>query len=271
MNSLEINSSEINHSTNLAPLFPEDWHFNFENFINNHYDKAYFKGYTLQFKNQNIGFGNLFIFGYSAWLGNILVHSTHRGKGYGTKITKELIKVAKKNGVETCNLIATPLGKSIYENLGFKTELNYEFYSSAQVEFNFNIDVGIRKATITDFEDIKNIDYLITGENRMEMLKFYLPNTYVALMKGNNVGFFIDALETGLIISTNKVYGIELLKTKLNKGNTKIIIPENNVSLNHFLTENGFKKKLSLPKMILGKNYNWLPENIYNRGAGYCG
>ena len=271
MKTPQIQYFDKNQTDDLAKLFPKDWHFDFRKFITTHFKKAYFQGITLHIEGKNIGFGNLFTFGKSAWLGNIVVDYDYRSKGYGTQITKELIKIAKNKGVETCNLIATELGKPVYEKTGFNIELNYEFYSSANNEFSFEIDKDIRKATQIDFENIQQIDCLVTGESRTEMLKFHLPCTYIAQKNGKLVGFFIDGLETGSIISADKKAGIELLKLKLKKGNTKIIIPENNFSLKEFFEENGFEKTLSLPKMVLGKRSNWLPENIYNRGAGYCG
>jgi len=271
MNVAKIIPFNKSHILDIAPLFPDDWHFDFEKFINLHGQNPYFKGYTFLFNNTIIGFGNLFLFGKSAWLGNIVVDTNFRGKGFGSLITKHLIEEGRKNRVKMYNLIATELGQPIYEKLGFKKELNYEFYISSHDEFDFGIDPEIRKATKVDFENIQCLDFQTTGENRKEMLKFYLPATFVAVREGKLIGFFIDALETGSIVAIDEKCGLELLKLKLNKGNTKIIIPENNISLKKFLAENSFKKKLSLPKMFLGEKYHWQPENIFNRGAGYCG
>jgi GNAT superfamily N-acetyltransferase len=271
MNLAKIIPFQTNHATNLAALFPEDWHFDFEKFIEIHSQNLYFKAFTLQADNQIIGFGNLFLFDNTAWLGNIVVGDRHRGKGCGSLITQHLIETAKANGVTTQNLIATPLGQPVYKKLGFKVDLNYDFYVTKKEQFNFKIHQTIRKAIDSDFEEILKLDFQITGENRKEMLQFYLPDTYLFFEGGAITGIFINALETGSVIAQNQKAGIELLKLKLNFGNTKIIIPENNVLLKEFLSENGYEKALSLPKMQLGESYPWKPQNIFNRGAGYCG
>ena len=270
--SIKIKLVTENDIPSIAPLFPKDWHFNFSLFLKTHNQSTYFKGFTISKKNKPIGFGNLFIFNKSAWLGNIVIDKNYRSKGYGRLITKHLIGIGKQSGIETFILIATDLGRPVYEKLGFEKELNYEFYSSVHESFSFNINKPIVKAESKDLKAIIDLDFSINGENRQELLKYYLPKTQLIYQNNNTLrGLFIDSLESGSIISDHQETGIELLKLKLNLGSTKIIIPEANTSITDFLKENGFKKHLSAPQMIFGKKYEWHPEFIFSRGAGYCG
>ena len=124
---MKLKQFQYTDSEILASLFPEDWHFNFINFVNQHSRRKYFKGFTLFDENKPIGFGCLFIFKYKAWLGNIVIDKNYRGEGFGTQITQKLIEVGWNFGCKTQNLIATDLGKPVYEKLGFKKELNYYF------------------------------------------------------------------------------------------------------------------------------------------------
>lgn len=256
----------------LAPLFPENWNFNFSAFIKIHGHQSYFKGFTFIYNRNIIGFGNLFLFEKTAWLGNIVIDKNFRGKGFGLSITKHLMEYGEKVGIETFNLIATDLGKPVYEKLGFKEELIYNFYTSEKANLNFEIKYNIEQAKPDDFKAICALDNYVTSEKRTALLQQLMPKIFIIKYDDNQInGFFINGLETGSVIAIHENAGIELLKYKLNLGNTKIIIPDKNESINQLLSNSDFKKHLSLPKMVFGKKYSWHPEFIFNRGAGYSG
>lgn len=52
----------------------------------------------------------------------------HRGKGYGRLITKVAVNEAAERGCRMVGLQASPLGKPVYERLGFRVVANYETY-----------------------------------------------------------------------------------------------------------------------------------------------
>ena len=57
-----------------------------------------------------------------AWVGMVLVDPEHRRRGIATKLMQVAMDYLSKAGVETIKLDATPAGRSVYENLGFKEE-----------------------------------------------------------------------------------------------------------------------------------------------------
>jgi GNAT superfamily N-acetyltransferase len=61
-----------------------------------------------------------------AWVGMILVHPQHRGHGIGTTLLKKCIEHLDSIQVPCIKLDATPLGKPVYEKLGFATEYELE-------------------------------------------------------------------------------------------------------------------------------------------------
>jgi GNAT superfamily N-acetyltransferase len=57
-----------------------------------------------------------------AWVGMVLVDPAHRRRGIATKLMQVAMGYLSKAGVETIKLDATPAGRTVYENLGFKEE-----------------------------------------------------------------------------------------------------------------------------------------------------
>jgi len=61
-----------------------------------------------------------------AWIGMVLVDPEHRKQGIGTQLLERTIKYLDESHVPTLKLDATPLGKPLYEKLGFSTEFAIE-------------------------------------------------------------------------------------------------------------------------------------------------
>jgi len=269
---IEIKKYKIKNTIIISELFPKDWNFDFSKFISLHIDQKYFKGFTLSTNNEPIGFGNLLIFGEVGWIGNIVVQKEFRGKGLGTSITNHLIETGKGAGVKTFILIATELGESLYKNIGFRTELNYEFYKPSASIQKLEISRSINVASKADFQKIIDLDFTVTKENRGKFLELFLSGTkFICNSTGKLEGFFIENLGNGLIIANEPGYGLELLKVKLKNDGKSVVIPETNLNAKDFLIKNGYKNYMNAPRMILGKKYNWKSDYVFSRGAGYCG
>ena len=64
--------------------------------------------------------------GRFAWVGMVLVDPEYRGRGIGTNLLKRSLEYLDAIRVPCIKLDATPLGKPIYEKLGFETEYELE-------------------------------------------------------------------------------------------------------------------------------------------------
>lgn len=64
--------------------------------------------------------------GRFAWVGMVLVDPEYRGRGIGTKLLEGCIEYLDMMRMPCIKLDATPLGKPIYEKLGFMTEYEIE-------------------------------------------------------------------------------------------------------------------------------------------------
>lgn len=214
------------------------------------------------------GIGAAIIHHEIAWLGHIIVHPEYRGKGIGAYITQTLVDMAKQHNCETINLIATDLGAPVYEKAGFTTETEYLFFKDIHIASTLSPHVIPYKKEFR--EQIAEIDYLTSQEERMFFFEEHLARGLV--YRSNNMveGFYLPTLGEGLIIANTPTAGIELLKVHFNT-NDKVAFPKDNLYAATFLHERGFKEIRTAKRMILGKPRNVILSNIYNRIAGNIG
>ena len=64
--------------------------------------------------------------GRLAWIGMVLVDPQFRGKGIGTALLATAVRYLDGQRIACIKLDATPLGKPLYERMGFKTEYEIE-------------------------------------------------------------------------------------------------------------------------------------------------
>jgi len=256
----------------IQPLFPAEWRFDFGTFVRRHSPMDYFHGRTLAVDGKIAGYGNLFIFDYIAWLGNIVVSPDHRNQGLGTEFTRLLIEIGRELKVKTFYLVATELGEPIYRRLGFAVQGEYVFFASIPEPVLFTDPPVLRLARPEDHSDILYLDFRVTGELREKLLANYLDRTYVIFDPMEELrGFFIPGLGDGLILANGPDYGIALMKKKISSQSSRMVIPRDNHIAMDFLVQQGFPRGQRLPRMVLGPHPQWKPEQIYSRGTGYCG
>jgi GNAT superfamily N-acetyltransferase len=61
-----------------------------------------------------------------AWIGMVLTHADHRGRGLGTRTTARAVEHARSRGVRAIKLDATDMGRPVYLRLGFVDECAVE-------------------------------------------------------------------------------------------------------------------------------------------------
>jgi GNAT superfamily N-acetyltransferase len=65
-----------------------------------------------------------------AWISMVLVDPEYRNRGIGTKLLQRTVQYLDESGVPTLKLDATPLGKPLYEKMGFVSEYEIERWIS---------------------------------------------------------------------------------------------------------------------------------------------
>lgn len=217
-----------------------------------------------------VGIGAVILFGKTAWLAHIIVRPEYRRKGIGRKIVIELLSKAKEFGCATVSLIATDLGRPVYQNAGFIEQTEYVFLKREKPW-----DGYIRPASISAFSleyqsDILSLDKSVSGEDRSRILVDNLPNSFVCQRNGEISGYYLPKLGEGLIIADDVESGIEFMKMKYALSN-KAVLPVDNIMGVNFLRNNGFVEILRVKRMVWGRGFLWHPNKIYSRIAGNLG
>lgn len=102
----------------------------------------------------------------------VLVDERLRGQGVGTALMKHALVYLDGRGVRSIRLDATPLGRPIYEKLGFVAEYELDRYAGKlppgpPVE-------GCSTAVVSDLDAIITLDREISGIGRRKMLERFL-------------------------------------------------------------------------------------------------
>ena len=249
---------------------PSDWNLDLEKEYCKHYDHDYFYPIAATINLNIVGTGIAVINDNVAWLGTIIVREDYRNNGIGTLITNHLIDYSKSKGIETILLFATELGLPIYQKLGFQHDLNYLSFKNDTI-FQFCPEFkSITRITKKDYQQILELDYVVTGERRKELLTSTL-NTGFKYKDDIIKGFYLPDFGRGLIIANSENAGLELLKFKLIHNQSTVCVPETNKPAIDFLTSIGFYQYLKIPRMYLSKNIIWNSKNVYSRGCGHLG
>ncbi len=264
-----IEKFDIGNLSLIKDLPPVDWNFDIINFIQKHFNQTYFHAFSINYKNQVIGFGNVFLFEKVSWLGNIIIDENYRNKGLGTKITSHLIDFSISKGANSLILIATDQGTPLYKKLGFEIDSDYKFFIKLNTKVTSNT-LQLRKVKDNELSDIISMDFKITAENRSKLLKIYQNSIYAIADDQEIKGYYISDLGNGFIASTDRSTGVKLLK-KLATNKSNIVIPERNELALKTVIDIGFEFHHKAPRMCFGRKINWKPGDIFSRGTGYCG
>jgi len=104
--------------------------------------------------------------GRFAWIGMVLVHPSQRGHGIGTRLLEKAIDYLEASRIPCMKLDATPLGKPLYENLGFLAEYELERWQLLRASAP---DISIAPVLLSD--DMLNLDRRVFGADRRPQLR----------------------------------------------------------------------------------------------------
>jgi GNAT superfamily N-acetyltransferase len=218
-----------------------------------------------------VGVGTIIVFADSAWLAHIIVDKNHRNKGIGFQITEKLLGEGNNKTVKSILLIATELGLPVYKKAGFNIVTEYKYFKRDDPWRDFQFSPRIFPYEDGLESEIYELDEIISGENRKSLIADYLKNTLVFIEDNSVLGFYMPDLGEGLILATTTYSGLELMKIKYSKVDNAVLPEENHIGAD-FLKQNGFAlsdKKGT--RMILGKEIDWKPKQVFSRIGGNFG
>ncbi len=269
---LQIRELIASDLPSLKDFAPREWNVDLSVTFRRHFGQPYFYPIVAEQDGTLVGCANGLLQGSAGWLGNIIVQPAHRGHGIGSALTKEVIKSFHAKNMEYQILVATSMGEPIYRRLGFQVVSYYIFFARQRALPSPDAVVGVRSMERKDEEAIFALDKSITGEKRGAFIRAYLHGACVhADPSGRLDGYYLPALGTGLIIAANDAAGLSLLHYKVTHGGDVCVIPEQNRVAVDYLRSHGFTETGRAPRMALGPDIAWQPENVYSRGSGFCG
>ncbi len=276
-----VSNTEFNSSINLTGicnedlneityLQPEGWPDIIREF--DFYIKSGFcNPIKAKINNRIVGVGASITYKDTSWIAHIIVDQNFRKHGIGTMIVQKLLEELNKHNIDTCLLIATELGKSVYERLGFRTVSDYLFFKKEKDCIGIPKFRNFEPYREEYFPPIIALDRRASGEEREGLFKNKLGGTIVYIENGVLLGFYSPEIGEGLVIADTADAGTELMKIKYSTAD-KAVIPAENMAGVEFLKANGFIESATKgTRMILGKNISWIPEKIFSRIGGNFG
>lgn len=230
-----------------------------------------------------VGTGVATINGRVGWVGMIFVDEALRGRGIGSALTEAVIAELEGAGCASFALLASPLGRPIYERLGFRTDGPYRIVASsglglaggdASVASDRPADgPRLRPFAPVDLAAIVELDRAATGEDRDHLLRAALDpsGTVVALgPDGAVVGYEAHpAWGTHPAIAPGLADGVRLLEDRRARTaagvEARTAIPEANRAGLTALENLGWRAERELIRMVRGAAIDWRPDAIWGQ------
>jgi GNAT superfamily N-acetyltransferase len=109
------------------------------------------------------------VFGRVGWIAMVLVDEAYRRRGIGTRLVEQSIAYLGRQALRSIRLDATPLGRPVYEKLGFRVE--YELARWEGVAPVRGLHRGTVLAGPDHVEAIAELDKELTGTSRLRLIE----------------------------------------------------------------------------------------------------
>ncbi len=212
-----------------------------------------------------------------AWIGMVLVHRDHRGKGISKLLIAALLD--KLKSCRSVKLDATPAGQPVYEKFGFKSEcLVHRMTSDAITRdlMKLEINSSIKQVAAGDISEIITCDQQANGVKRKALIEYligeYPQEAFVIRKLGKIKGFALGRTgaryhQIGPLIADSTEDAKKLLLYSLyhHKGLPVVLdVPEWNNKLIGWLLTAGFIKQRHFVRMHLHeRTLPGVPQNMY--------
>jgi GNAT superfamily N-acetyltransferase len=109
------------------------------------------------------------MFGRVAWVAMVLVEPSVRGRGIGRALMEAALAYLKGRDARTIRLDATPLGKPLYEKLGFVSQFPLTRYAGVLSD-PLQAVAGVEPVQPDQVPELVELDRTITGTDRCKLL-----------------------------------------------------------------------------------------------------
>jgi GNAT superfamily N-acetyltransferase len=224
--------------------------------------------------------------GNAGWVGVIFVAPDARGSGLGRRITRAVLDRLETRGCRTQILIASPMGRPMYEREGFAV---------VDRQVRFTIDglppdgdpdspssastSGIRPFEPSDLPAIVALDRMATGEDRLAVLEALVApaTTLIATDPGGAVRGYLARTpwRGGGLIAPDPADALRLLERRRRStgpsGKAGAGVLASNIRGRAALRGAGWHEEIGNVRMVRGEALVWHPEAIFGQFNGALG
>ena len=211
--------------------------------------------------------------GSVGWIGSIFVSPDLRRQGFGQAMTAEVCRGLEAAGCRTLALVASELGRPIYEKMGFRIDARYEIYEAAPLPVAPLPPRGttLRKMRPADLDRVGALYIRATAEDRRELLGALVDRGWILETDDGDelLGFLVSILpEFGALIAPDPDDAaclLDLLR-HLADGRTKAVraaLVGREAGL-RLPANRGWTAAFQTPRMLRGPSPDWDPTLIWS-------
>jgi GNAT superfamily N-acetyltransferase len=220
-----------------------------------------------------VGTGLAAIHGSAGWVGVIFVVPELRGHGLGRALTEAACTLLETAGCASLVLVATELGRPVYDRLGFREQTRYHMFGAEPLGTAPTPPAGstLRPVRPNDIDALATLDRLATGEDRRPLVERYADGGWLIESDGRLHGGFLLPTVRGnaaLIASRPEDAACLLdLHRHLTPAGGRAwagLLSENEAG-RRLLAELGWTEWKSFPRMVRGPEPEWQPSMIWGQ------
>ena len=124
--------------------------------------------FVAEYDGTPVGTTTTCIFDSVAWIAMVLVEEAVRGRGVGTELMRHAVRFLDGRGVTTVRLDARPMGRLLYERLGFVQQYEVAHYEGPLLPAS--AVTGVEEAASEQWDELLALDEKVTGTDRRWLL-----------------------------------------------------------------------------------------------------
>jgi GNAT superfamily N-acetyltransferase len=222
-----------------------------------------------------IGTGLASIHGDAGWIGVIFVTPELRGRGIGRALTVAVCDILEGAGCRSLVLVATDLGRPVYDRLGFREQTRYHMHPADPLDAAPAPPRGasLRPIRSSDIDAIAALDRRVTGEDRRPLIEAHAAGGWLLESSGAIAdlrGFLLPTHRGNAALvapsQEDAVCLMELQRHLVPKGGTAWagLLTENEAG-RRLLSEQGRAEWRTFPRMVRGPEPEWQPAAIWGQ------
>ena len=202
-----------------------------------------------------------------AWIGMVLVHPEYQRRGIGRALLEHCVEHLRSRRVRCFKLDATPLGKKIYDRLGFKQEWTLTRWIKTDAPARPSpADRTIRSGDKVNCPALDRLDAEAFGVSRSILLRALSLQSHCVLVRESESGRISSygmlrtgshALYLGPVVAARPAAGLSLLEALVARASGQSVLwdlPDQIAPAVAWARSQRFVPQRSLIRMYLGQN-----------------